>query len=571
MPRSRRVLTPCALCLLLVLPCSAQAEDPGDPRQRVLEAMQTELARSMQGLRAESFERPYFMAYVLRDTRSVLLAGKYGALDTDDRQHYRQAYVEVRVGDERFDNFSPIDGESTRRSDLPTSYTAPLDDDPLALRQTFWLLSDALYKDAMSAYLAKQGSRIFLPEERVEVPAFSEAPVIEHKDPAVELELDTSAWSEQVRTLTRDLSRPDVLDAQMRVTAEHETRYLITSEGTALITEARLYGVFLSVSARADDGALVTHERTFYARSVAGLPSPERLAAEATQLLVELDALRSAPVLDTYTGPALLASAASGVLFHEAVGHRLEGDRMLLDDAGLTFRGERGRLVLPELLQITDDPTLERYDGHELNGTYRFDDEGVAAERVSLVEAGHLKDVLLCRSPVARKDRSNGHGRASGNYKPMARMSNFIVEAAPKQPQHDEDTLKAMLLEEVRKAGLPFGLYIKDIQGGIDTAARGHHTFSGTPRLVYRIDAATGEETLVRGLEVVGSPFAAITRTLAIGDSPEVFNGYCGAESGYLPVSTIAPAVLVSEIELRRAKGARERETLLPPPSAIEE
>jgi predicted Zn-dependent protease len=298
------------------------------------------------------------------------------------------------------------------------------------------------------------------------------------------------------------------------------------------------------------------------------LPSEEEATRQVRRLLDELKALRAAPVIDPYTGPALLMEEAAGVFFHETVGHRLEGERQNDEKEGRTFKGQVGKRVLPPFLSIIDDPTTAQAataaGAQTLNGSYAFDDEGVAARAVTLVEGGVLRDYIKSRTPIPGSLRSNGHGRAEGSADPMGRMGNLFVRSTKRVPVAE---LKKMLLEEVRRQNKPFGLIIRDITGGsTNTTNYGYQAFKGQPRLVYRVDAKSGEETLVRGVEMVGTPLATVSKIVATSDTVGVFNGYCGAESGFVPVSTVAPAMLMTEIELQRTQKAAERPPILPPP-----
>jgi predicted Zn-dependent protease len=281
-------------------------------------------------------------------------------------------------------------------------------------------------------------------------------------------------------------------------------------------------------------------------------------------VVTELEALRKAPAIDPYTGPAILEPEATGVLFHEAVGHRLEGERLDDDKEGQTYKGQVGRQVLPPFLTIVDDPTLEAVEGVHLNGRYEVDEQGVRAQRTVLVRDGKLETYLLSRKPVKPFTHSNGHGRSQGSRPAMARMSNLLVES---RKQVSPVELKRLLMAEARRQGKPYGLVIRDITGGnTNTMSYGYQAFKGTPRLVYRVDATTGKEELVRGVELVGTPLTSVNKVMATGQARKVFNGYCGAESGYVPVSTVAPSALVGEIELQRVTKSNERAPLLPAP-----
>ncbi len=209
-------------------------------------------------------------------------------------------------------------------------------------------------------------------------------------------------------------------------------------------------------------------------------------------------------------------------------------------------------------------PPLGAWDGTSLAGSYGFDEQGVPAQRTVLVRDGRLETYLLSRKPVKPFERSNGHGRSQGARPAMARMANLLVESSRRVSDAE---LKRMLMAETRRQGKPYGLVIRDITGGnTNTASYGYQAFKGTPRLVYRVDARTGAEQLVRGVELVGTPLTSINKVLATSESVRVFNGYCGAESGYVPVSTVAPASLVGEIELQRVARANERSPILPSP-----
>ncbi len=244
-----------------------------------------------------------------------------------------------------------------------------------------------------------------------------------------------------------------------------ETRYLATSEGTHIISEQVFYNLTMYGSARAADGMLLTNQLSLYAKSENGLPSPEQIDALAGKLAVDLEALRQAPVMEPYTGPAILDGEATGVLFHEVIGHRLEGERQLDDEEGKTFKGQIGNRIIPPFLSVTDDPTVEQLNGVSLNGFYRYDDEGVPAQRVMLIQDGVLRNFLMSRTPLQGFLKSNGHGRSAAGEKPRARMGSTWVQSKKTVPFVE---LKKMLIAEVQKQGKPYGLLITKHTGRID-------------------------------------------------------------------------------------------------------
>ena len=542
---------------------------PPTPKERegINQAMSEELERSMAELRFEDYEAPYFIAYQLKEIATESLSGKFGSLVYEGSDRSRYLYTEVRVGDYAFDNYANIDNESYRFNEHEVDARAPLDAGDEALKGVIWQLTDAAYKQALSDYLTKKGGSVYATDEKTASGSFSKEPPQKYRGAISSPTLDRALWRAQIEAQTRHIKELDgLIDASMDVSLTHVTRYLVNSEGADIIDDQAIYSIQISAMVRAEDGMALENGRSFYARTASELPDEEALHEEVSAMIEELDALRRAPVIDPYTGPAIMMPEASGVLFHEAVGHRLEGERQRDEEEGRTFKGQEGKRVIPEFLSVVDDPTLKTWEGEQLNGFYVYDDQGVLAERAPLIEQGVLKGYLKSRTPIEGSPHSNGHGRAQGLYTPMARMANLVVTASEAQSVPYAE-LKRRLMEETRRQGKPYGLVIRDITGGsTNTSGYGYQAFKGASRLIYRVDPDSGEETLVRGAELVGTPLVSINKIVAASQETGVFNGYCGAESGYVPVSTVAPALLTTELELQRVQSHKERPPLLKAP-----
>ena len=543
---------------------------PGhDRRLVVLSALKEELERSKQKLHMTGEDAPYFIRYLVREYDDYDLGARFGALFEDSYQNVRQGAVEVRVGSYQFDNTADDSAEKVFDLDDFDRYEppvfAPLDDDVDAMRATMWLQTDARYKQALAALHKKRGTRVTKMVEDEKMPSFSREKAEHTVDAAIALKLDRALWAERLRrTSALFKAYPEIFDSQVKMSVDHQTRFLVTSEGTNLVNERLIYSIQLIATGRAPDGLLVNHFKSFYGASEAEMPDEGELARTAAQLADEVKRLRQAPMLDPYNGPAILLAEAAGVFFHEALGHRLEGERQNDNKEGATFKGQIGKPVLPSFVTVLDDPTLAKVGNVSLNGHYGYDDEGVVARPVTLVDHGILRNYLKSRTPVKGSIPSNGHGRSEGTLDPIGRMANTIVRFDKVVPYAK---LKEMLLEQIRRQKKAFGLIIADISGGqTNTTTYDFQAFKGMPRIVYRVDAETGKETLVRGVEFVGTPIGSLNRIEAASDQVAVFNGFCGAESGYIPVSTVAPAVLISEIELQRTRRALERPPILPAP-----
>jgi len=553
-----------------VISLAAAASEP-DPRLMLLDSMATELHRNQAELKLQGHEPPYFIGYQVKQGEQYEIAARYGALFQNDFNRDRKLYVEVRVGSYEFDNSIGEDLDfnfSLKGNSYITYKNGPIDDDPMALRTALWLITDERYKNALFNYLKKKGENVYSVDNPKKPPSFSREKPVEFVQSPVDFSFDRQRWTRLARDLSgRFKSARAVFDSEVRISAAKIVRYHVSTEGSRLVTEQTLYGVHIQGVTRAEDGQLLEDSRDFYSAIEGRLPSDLRLSESTEKLISELLALREAPAIDPYTGPAILEPAAAGVLFHETIGHRLEGERQDDDAAeGKTFRGQVGRRVLPGFISIYDDPTVSAVRGEGLNGFYRYDEEGVPAQRATLVEDGILRSYILSRHPVEGFLHSNGHGRSQGNRKPMARMANLIIDS---KKQVSDAELKTMLIAEAKRQGKPYGLIIRDITGGsTNTSTFGYQAFKGVPRMVYRVDVRDGKETLVRGVEIVGTPLSSINKIMATGKAHGVFNGFCGAESGHVPVSTVAPPTLLQEIELQRAMEGKDRPPLLESPTS---
>lgn len=551
-------------------PKPAATMAPGDARKVVLDALDEEFGRRMR-LTTEGFQPPYFISYLLRDVRRLNVSGKYGAIYDRSDDHSRTLYADVRVGD--YDLDSSGEGGFEFNFDPDADYgslfnyvRAPIDDDPDALRDAIWLLTDYKYKDALQAWLRKKGKAVYSVAKKNPVPDFTHEKPWTEIGPALTAKMDRAYWEGIVRAegaYMKDF--PVIFDSGVNATVQTTTKYFVSSEGSRLVSDKVLYAVSANAITRADDGQLLQGNRTWYAHDFADLPSAEKIHEGVVAMVKEVLEQRAAEVIPPYSGPAVLAPRVTGVFFHEAIGHRLEGKRNRSDKEGQTFTDKVGQQVIPTFLSVLDDPSMKKFGDRDLNGYYPFDDEGVASRPVTLIDHGVLKNFLLSRMPVEGFDHSNGHGRNSSFEDPMGRMGNLIVKG---EHPVDDEHLKEMLIAEAKKQGKPFGIWIEEVEGGETNTQRGDvQAFHGIPTRMFKVDVATGKMTLVRGAEFIGTPLTVVSKILAVGKKSEVFNGFCGAESGYVPVSTVAPAVLLEELELQRSASEKRKPPLLPPPA----
>ena len=549
---------------------SEQKSLAGDPKSAgtpiLLNAMTTELNRAFTSLgKQESGKQlpPYFLSYSVSDAGAVVIRAQAGALVDSSTNRVRIADVQLRIGDPKLDNT-----HGTHRASAVTSAALPLNDDREALGRSLWLATNAGYGKALDSYMRVKTEAEVHAKEEDSSPDFSqEAPQVSLGKPAPPVKVDRAAWEQRVRSLSRIFrDYPDVNLSMVVFSAQNETDYYASSEGSQVVAphlQARLVAVAMT---RADDGMDLFRAQTFEAETAEGLPTEAEMEAGIRELGTSLEALRQAPVTEPFDGPAILSGRAAAVFFHEVLGHRLEGQRQRGTEEGQTFTKEVGKEVLPTFLSVADDPTLTTYGKTWLSGNYEYDDEGQKARRVELIQDGVLKTFLMSRLPIASFGASNGHGRAQTGKVPTGRQGNLIVTSTKMEP---DSKLRKQLIDEAKKQGKPYGLYFEDISSGFAVTQRSSpQAFQVIPLVVWRVYVDHRPDELVRGVSIVGTPLAAMKSIVATSDKYEVFNGECGAESGTIPVSAVAPAMLVSTMETQKQAQGTARPPILPIPGA---
>jgi len=532
----------------------------------VLANARAELDRNFEALKKQPVPA-YFLSYEIIDTHTINVSAAFGALQHDTESHRRVAEVNLRVGDYALDNTHQVGG---RTSSAPRtgSITLPLDDDPMAMRVALWAETDKSYKRATTQLAAvKTGNEVKIQQEDKSNDFSHEKPE-QAIEPIPQMGVDTKAWEEKVRKYTAPFHRyGDLYNATATLSADVEARWFVSSEGAAIQTATTYYRLTIDASTKAADGMDLPRYESFEALNPKGLPDDATVMKAVDKMIVDLKALRVAPVVDPSTGPAILSGRSTAVFFHEVFGHRIEGHRQKNENEGQTFKKMVGQPVLPTFLSVDFDPTLKRYGGVDLAGSYSFDDEGVKARPVVAVKDGVFESFLMGRSPIDGFPSSNGHGRAQAGYTPTARQSNLIIRnSAPMS----REALKKLLIEKIKEQNKPFGLYFDDIQGGFTLTGRTvPNAFNVIPVMVYRI-YPNGKEELVRGVDLVGTPLTVFSKIIAADDEKAVFNGICGAESGQVPVSASGPAILISQIEVQKKTKSQERAPILPAPLAGE-
>jgi predicted Zn-dependent protease len=551
------------LALPLALATAARAQST------LVDAMSQELARDFQVLKDKADPPPYFLSYEITQEDVYNVSGTLGAIDSNSGGKSRTLDVSVRVGSPKLDNYHHVRGVGGGEAQFTSGALITYEDNANSIKHRLWEETDRAYRAAAERLIRIQTNTQVKVAEQDASADFSSAPPEVSFAAPMKLKFDVEEWTGRIRKLSaRFRNYPSVLTSRVTVSGQAETRYFVNTEGTRLEFGRGYARIFISASAKAADGADVADFDSFEAEDSGSLPDDKTVLAAIDRVAKDVTALLSAPEAEPFVGPAILSGRAAGVFFHEIFGHRVEGHRQKDENEGQTFTKSVGTEVLPDFLSVIFDPTRHSMAGEDLYGWYDYDDEGVKARPVTAVENGVLKTFLMSRSPIAGFSQSNSHGRRQPGYEVVSRQSNLIVESAKAV---SDLRLREMLIEEIKRQNKPYGLYFRDITNGFTTTSRaGLQAYSVVPVIVYRVYADGRPDEPVRGADIVGTPLASFAKILATGDKPEVFNGYCGAESGTVPVSAVSPAILVSEIEIEKKAKANDRPPLLPEPPVLE-
>ena len=560
------ILSICALIVFSILTQMAQAAPPDTPGKRspLLAALQAELDRSMKTL--GTLDPPaYYMGYTVTETQRVDVSGSNGALLNSNEARNRWLEVSVRAGSYDLDSSHKV-GERQMPSGGPGT-PVPIDDDAEVVRRAIWLETDRQYRAASQALIKiKTGKEVKVETTEGRAPDFSREQPHTSIGPQVSITVDRKPWEEKVRAYTKAFREStSIINSIVTFSGQAQNAYQVTSEGTQLQFGQIRYRLELFIQGKAPDGMDINRYYNFDWVDSKDAPDDKAVYAAEATMRKELEGLVAAPINDPTVGPALLTGRAAAVFFHEVFGHRAEGHRQKDVTEGQTFSKKVGEQILPEFLSITDDTTMKKLGGQDLLGYFQFDDEGEPAQRVTLVDRGVLKNFEMSRSPLVGFAHSNGHGRRQLGATPVSRQGNLIVQSSK---MVTNEQLRAKLIELIKAQGKQFGLLIDDIAGGFTFTGRGQpQAFQVLPLVVYKVYADGRPDELVRGVDIVGTPLAALTKIVATGDTPEVFNGYCGAESGSVPVSAASPAILTSELEVQKKESSTDRPPILPPPA----
>lgn len=438
----------------------------------------------------------------------------------------------------------------------------------LPLAQALWIKSDSAFKDAQQRYSELVANNDVMSAEEDKSDDFSFQPKLIQLNSQKTIHIDRQLWQERMKRLSRlFLGHPSLLhNSSIAFVTEPRTRYFVNSEGSEEIEQHLSYRVYIHASCLAKDGMSLWLWDSIESLDPDLLPDEKAISQRVVSLIARLEKLRDAPVAEPYVGPAILSGKAAAVFYHETFGHRIEAVHEKSENEGKTFSRKLGTKVMPSFLSVIDDPTKEKAQGKFLNGHYLCDDEGVPGRAVMLAKNGVLTGYLVSRALVQGCNSSNGHGRSSPGWNPVARQANLFV-VAEKANQVSPQALRAMLIAEAKRQRKEYGLFFDEIAGGATYTTTGsEQTYWINPLIVYKVFVDGRPDELIRGAQIVGTPLSALEHVMAAGNDPAVFNGECGRESGPVPVSAVSPSLLLQSLETKRSAKSFDKLPILPDP-----
>lgn len=536
-------------------------------QDELLDILVEELNREIETLSKQEYP-PYYLDYRVDDVSSVTFQTSFGSLTGKSSNKGRALTTMLRIGGYDFDNTHVFKGDFSM-PDQSAVYAAqlPFENDPDAIKQSLWLATDQVYKNALSSYTTLIQRRKEVAEES-SIPDFSIEVAASYYEPPYnesDLRIDSEDWINRLKEYTR-LFKSDstIFHSDALLVFISNRKYFVSSEGSRIVQNSKYAQLQIQLSIQHKGGSVLPLNKSYTAFHPSGLPDHETILSDLKKLYNKLQVLKEAPMAEAYAGPAILSPEAAGVFFHEIFGHRIEGHRLENFTDGQTFKEKVNTRVLPKEFNVYSDPTMEEFNEQELIGSYVYDDQGIASRNVLVVKNGVLKNFLMSRQPTGEFTNSSGHGRAQAGYAPVSRQSNLIIETTKAMSWND---MRKQLTKECKKQNKEYGYYFKEVTGGLTITDRYNpNVFDITPIEVYRIYVDGRPDELVSGVDLIGTPLTMFSNIISGGDMRKVFTGFCGAESGHVPVTTIAPALFVRKIETQKSPEFDSKLPLLPSP-----
>ncbi|MBK7173855.1 MAG: TldD/PmbA family protein [Bacteroidales bacterium] len=553
------ILTGILIIVFIQNQCIAQSS--------LIRIMKAEMEHEMNSLSKQEYPA-YFMEYKIFDQYSLGIQASFGSVLTANIDSSRSFTAAVRLGSYKMDNTHALPEGSNPMLE-PSQVMLPWTYDEQILRLEMWNATAYAYersKDQYKQVLDARDDEGF----KQDVDDFTKADALVYYEEVPESIINKSLldeWKLKCSSLSSQFLEDTSFMAGTVFFATNQNRqHLVTSEGQEISQNKQSCMLMIMGLIRTTDNQLAVDMLTYSVNDPSELKSIENIRIDLQQMITRMKLMKDAPIAQPYSGPALLSPQAAGVFFHEIFGHRVEGHRLADMNDSQTFGDKLGKTVLPKYISISFDPTSKDYKGQHLTGSYKYDDEGILAKKVKVVENGVLQDFLMSRKPVKGFNQSNGHGRAMIGSGAVSRQSNMIVES---EKTYNEAELRKKLISECKRQKKEYGYYFKQVSGGLTlNSVYMANVFTVFPTEIYRVYADGRPDEMVRQVSLIGTPLTMFSEIEAAGDDSELFPGFCGAESGSIPVTIVCPSFFVKKIETQKTPEFHVEKPFLVQPSA---
>lgn len=535
-------------------------------QDKMLDVLKSEMQIQMEGLSKQQ-NAPYYMDFRVIDYSVDYIQSSFGATMGKVKDHNRFFMPHIRVGNNMLDNFYYTSQSSNNNGSLSR---VSIDDNETVTRNTIWSTVDQVYQNAKAMYSQTKAQSDVATKQEDTAPNFAATKIETYYEEPLKgekYELNMEAWNKRLNAYSDKFnSDKNLIDGTAVIMFKKYRKYFVSSEGASVVQNETYTLLQVSATIKAADGMELPLHLSYFAFTPDGLPTEEKVNKDIDDMIAKLGDLRNAPVVTPYAGPALMSGSAAGVFFHEIFGHRIEGQRMKTDRDGQTFKAMVGKQLLPTSISVFDDPSLKTYKGEALNGYFKYDDQGVKGRRVDVIKDGILSEFLMSRTAINGFPESNGHGRADVGFDPTTRQSNLVIETKDHKSEAD---LRELLKQEMKKQGKDYGYYFKKVSAGLAFTSAGQvNSFNVTPLEVYKVYLDGRPDELVRGVDMIGTPLSIFENIAFGGGEHEIFTGTCGAESGGIPVTAIAPTMLITKVEVQLKAKNQNQPPILPKPES---
>ncbi len=541
----------------------------------IFKAMQDELQRTTARLQLPKQKPPYYVSYRIIDEEKTTITGSLGAVTNDNVNKRRFLIVDLRVGDFNLDNTNfaeaPGFGEYSSSDNM---FSLPLDDDYDVIRREIWLATDQVYKSAVDI-LSKKKSAMENKQLKEQIPDFTKNGFEFNIGDAKTLSIDKNQWKENIRQITDAVkSYPQIQTVKATFTAKARNEYFYNSNASKYLKNNFITSLEISANTQNKEGISLANAINFCGHMPEDLPDINTIIAKTKAMLDTLTLTMSVAEAEEYSGPVLFTGLAGSQFFFELLGKGISDTRKPIyaqdavadpssENTGF-LGGKIDKNILPKSFSVEDNPLLKEYDKKTLIGNYSIDDEGIIPEKIEIVRAGKLINTPMSRTPTKEFRKSNGHGRYIGRQVRNC-ISNLIVKS-----NKTSDDLEKELITLVNNKELDYGIVISKLAFQMESESDDWSTdriLLSLPLIAYKL-YPNGKKELIKGLKFEGLTPMVLRDIDFASKEQNVYNFvYQGISSkDYLPISIVAPSVIVERMNLGTKEGKATKQPFLKHP-----